>query len=246
MNYLHSLICSLSAFIHTKRAYCLLCRTRCAPLKTLCAACERNLPFLGQTCERCATTLKHPTDRVCGACLKQTPAVDRVIALFDYNTPINTFIIQLKFHRQLSYARLLGSLLGEELKQHYTERPRPTCIIPVPLHKERLKERGFNQATELAKWVSIALKIPINHRIATRSKSTMMQSMLTKKARKQNIKSVFFINKQHIKNIKHVALLDDVTTTGDTLNELSLALKAAGILQVDAWCLAKRILDYKG
>ena len=248
MTYLHSLINCLSAHIDAVLlpyfpTRCFLCNDKCTQKKILCQDCVRNLPFLSATCELCATTLTASVERLCGACLISPPAYDRLITLFEYHYPINSFIIRLKFHQQLRYARLLGELFADTLQKYYQHRPLPECIIPVPLHADRLKERGFNQSTEIAKPIAKILGVPIVHHVAYRTKSTLSQSKLPKKIRKQNIQAAFLVRNQP--PFQHIALLDDVTTTGQTLQELSKTLKAAGVITIDSWCIAKRMLDYK-
>lgn len=224
---------------------CFICSDRCVSLPILCQDCERNLPFLSQTCELCATFLPGQTDRFCGKCLQSPPAYDRLIALFNYAYPINSFIIKLKFQKKLLYARLLGELFAQHLANYYASHPLPDCIVPVPLHPTRLKARGFNQATEILKPIAKRLKIPIVHQIAYRIKPTQPQHQLKKEARQQNIRSAFLVKDPFLKRYKHIAVFDDVMTTGQTLQELSHALKSASNVTIDGWCIAKRMLAYK-
>jgi len=242
MRYLTSLIDYLSSQLLPSR--CFICHDYCADTEPLCQECRQNLPFLAKSCELCAATLEVATDTRCGACLIRPPAYEQLIAGFAYALPINSFIIQLKFHRQLSYAHLLGRLFSKILQTHYVNCPLPEAIVPVPLHRERLKERGFNQAMEIAKPIATALKLPILHRLVERNKPTTPQSQLPKQARKRNMAQAFTVKKAT--PMKHIALLDDVMTTGETIQALSRQLKQAGIETIHVWCVAKRMLDYEG
>ena len=145
--------------------------------------------------------------------------------------------------KELNYARFLGELFVPLLKSKYENKPLPECIIPMPLHQTRLQERGFNQATEIAKPIAKALNVPINHKIVYRQKETLRQSQLSKKKRRRNMQSAFLVNQTMTQ--KHVAVLDDVITTGETILSLCKALKNAGIKTIDVWCLAKRTLAYR-
>lgn len=229
----------LSRFSRVNR--CFFCHDTCQ--KIICRDCEQNLPFLTQICERCATPLFTLSDPICGKCLKDKHHFYETIAVpFSYHFPINAFIIRLKFLKDLKYARLLGELFAEHLAKKYEIAAKPACIIPVPLHVTRLRERGFNQALEIAKPIAKALSIPIRLDLVKRVKNTLPQSNLSKKERKQNMRSAFTINK--IEGLQHIAVIDDVITTGQTILALSASLKQAGIKTIDVWCVSKRILGF--
>ena len=150
-------------------------------------------------------------------------------------------MIGLKFNGQLIHAKHLGLLLAEHLKEQYVEVDEyPECIIPVPLHRRRIRERGFNQALEIAKPVSNVLNIPIDGQWVSRQKATQAQSTLPAKGRAQNISSAFLINIK--KSHQHVAILDDIMTTGCTARGLAQVLRAARVERVDLWCVARALL----
>ena len=113
----------------------------------------------------------------------------------------------------------------------------PECIIPVPLHPQRLRVRGFNQALELARIIAKQLNIPLNYSLCQRDKSTPFQSGLSAKQRKQNLKNAFIVTKPHA--YKHVAIFDDVVTTGTTVNELAKQLKNSGVETIEVWAIAR-------
>lgn len=143
-------------------------------------------------------------------------------------------ITSLKFGAQYKNARLLGLLLAGCLKQ---TAERPDCILPVPLHKARYRERGFNQAIEIARTVSKELQIPLDLTSCRRHSNTPHQTTLTAKQRRKNLKNAFSLIKPV--QAKHIALLDDVMTTGSTVYELAYLLKKAGVSRVDVWVCAR-------
>jgi len=143
-------------------------------------------------------------------------------------------ITTLKFGSHYKNARLLGLLLADHLKK---TAQRPDLILPVPLHKSRYRERGFNQAIEIAKTVSKELQIPLDLSSCLRHRHTPHQIALTAKQRHLNIKNAFSIRKPI--HAQHIAILDDVMTTGSTAHELALLLKKAGVSRVDVWICAR-------
>lgn len=188
---------------------CLLCHQFTRTHYDLCTKCEQDLP------------LNYTKDYV---------------APFDYNFPVDHMITQLKFNENLLYAKLLGTLLAKKISLHYENSPHPTLIIPVPLHKKRLQERGFNQALEIAKTVSAILKIKINTTSCLRKKHTTAQSSLNASERKENIKHSFELI--HPISAAHIAILDDVITTGETVKALANTISPSGAIQIDFWSCA--------
>ena len=141
---------------------------------------------------------------------------------------------QLKFNAQYKHARLLGLLLAEALSE---SQERPEAIIPMPLHVQRFQERGFNQSIEIANIVAKQLKIPLLLTHCIRHKNTPHQTELSRAERQKNVKGCFSLA-QSI-NVQHVAIVDDVMTTGSTMQELSTVLKRSGVARVDAWVCAR-------
>ncbi|MBN1683915.1 MAG: ComF family protein [Gammaproteobacteria bacterium] len=221
-------------FPHT----CVFCKKRTGRPLDLCRACEQKLSSLNHACPYCALPI--PDDiEICARCLKQKPPFDRVFIPYVYEGSAISLIRGLKFSSRLPYADILGNLLVNFF-DHLSDENKPDCIIPVPLHAKRLKERGFNQALEIAKPISQKLKIPIDTKSCTRIKYTLAQASLPKKDRKKNVQKAFGVTPQFQR--KHVMLIDDVMTTGNTLNELSQILKQAGVKKVDICCCARTIL----
>ncbi len=218
---------------------CALCQCHSSNGTDLCDSCMQCLPWNQQACQQCAMPLADKAQTHCGQCLKNPPPFDRMLSLFIYKRPITHMINQLKFHSKLVQSKLLGELLAEKITQYYKQENLPELIIPVPLHKKRLIQRGFNQSTELAKPISRALNIPIDKHACVRSKHTQAQSSLHAKLRKQNTKGAFAMNKTI--NATHIAIIDDVVTTGSTISELSKTLRQQGAKLIDIWCCARTI-----
>ncbi|MEN8261233.1 MAG: ComF family protein [Pseudomonadota bacterium] len=143
-------------------------------------------------------------------------------------------IHDLKFHADFPCARLLGMLMAE----YIVGLPRqPECVIPVPLHPSRYRERGFNQAIEIARHVAKRTEIRLDLNACVRTRPTPPQSMLSAKERRTNLRHAFEVVKPPA--VRRIALIDDVITTGATVNELATALKQTGIEHVDVWACAR-------
>lgn len=220
---------------------CILCSEKTRREIDLCSDCEKNLPWLHQKiCIHCAAPLLLETNSICGACLKNPLPFYKTCILFSYTHAIKKLIIGLKFQQRLLYANILGSLLMEKVEQLYQKEDLPPLIIPVPLYKKRLRERGFNQAIEIARPINKKLNIPIDYKSCSRIRNTVAQSTLPANQRATNVKNAFAI--QRSLSSQHIALLDDVMTTGHTLIELSRALYDAGVKRIDVWCCARTYL----
>lgn len=217
---------------------CVICLRPSATALDLCPSCKPKLPWIEQACYRCGHELRAITkETFCGKCLQQPPIFDRTIALFQYRDPINFWITGLKFHERLLYSRLFGELLAEKIKLNYQDSPLPELVIPVPLHTKRLKQRGFNQALEIANFVAKNLTLKIDIKSCQRLRHTAAQSSLSGGERKRNVKKAFAIKKPI--SAKHVAIIDDVMTTGNTVNELAKSLKQADVQRIDIWCCTR-------
>lgn len=202
----------------------------------LCTGCFQDLPLNQNCCYRCAepfeTTIETP--QLCGHCLSKPAAFDETIAPFLYQGNMSYLITSLKFGKHYKNARLLGMLMAEHIKAN-TELP--DCLLPVPLHKSRYRQRGFNQSIEIAKTLSRELHIPLNLNSCIRTRNTGQQTRLPAKQRRKNMKKAFAVNKPL--NYRHIAILDDVMTTGSTVAELAQTLKRAGVERVDVWVCAR-------
>ena len=221
---------------------CLLCghpgQKRGHAAVDLCGFCQGQLPFNQTACISCALPLPQNTSpsAICGRCQKKPPAFDASLSLFCYEQPAVWLIQQLKFNDRLAHARLLGNLLAQKAQQCDAL---PECVIPVPLFNKRLRQRGFNQSVELAKPVAQKTGLPIVLNLVERTRATESQTGLDAKQRRKNIKGAFRVVRAV--PYKYVAIIDDVVTTGSTVNELARVLKKAGVERVDVWSIARAV-----
>ena len=218
-------------------ARCVLCDAPGAGDMDLCLACRSNLPVQTHACERCALTLPgDDTVVLCPACQKKPPAFSSAWSLLRYEQPVDWLITQLKFHARLSHGRLLAQLMSERLTSSPEYEP-PQALVPVPLHIRRWRERGFNQATEIAKPLGRALCLPVLPHAAQLVMDTAHQADLPAAKRQANVRRAFTASSGL--QLRHVAIVDDVVTTGATATALALALKQAGVERVQLWCAAR-------
>jgi ComF family protein len=140
-----------------------------------------------------------------------------------------------KFRGRLSLVRLLGQCLADRVRE--VDPPRPQVLLPVPLHASRLRTRGYNQALEIARVVGRELFLPIDHASCIRSAATPPQAGLDERARHRNIRGAFLV--PGLLPWRHVAILDDVVTTGSTVAELSRVLRKAGVRRIQVWAVAR-------
>lgn len=217
---------------------CLLCDERCQS-EPLCSACEADLPWLDGRCRVCAVPL--PTrGLVCGECLKRPPAFDHVEVPWRFTFPVDALISRFKHQAHWPYGRLLGERLAHHLQHAYADGlPRPDALLPVPLARRRLRQRGFNQAQMLAQWLSRALAITLEARSLERLIDTPPQQQLDAATRRRNLRQAFALSGEAAASGRHLALVDDVLTTGATAEALASLLKRAGAARVDVYCLAR-------
>jgi ComF family protein len=209
---------------------CFLCRG--AARGVLCAECDADLPRLEEPlCPRCA--LAAPGGQTCGRCLARAPAYDATVAALAYAFPADALIQALKFRGELALAPVLGELLAARLPRG----ARPDYVLPVPLSAARLRQRGFNQALEIARGVAAAAGAPLAPRLAERWRDTAAQLELAPAERAKNVRGAFRCGAAL--EGAEVALVDDVMTTGATLDELAATLKRAGAARVVNWVVAR-------
>ena len=211
---------------------CLLCGEIGSHGRDLCLACTKALPWNACACLRCALPLPHPA--TCGACLQRPPPMTETHAVFVYGFPLDRLVPRLKFHNDLAAGRLLSELMAQTLSAV----ARPEALLPIPLHATRLGRRGYDQALELARPLARALRIPVLTRTMLRTRATAPQSELDARVRQRNLRRAFSIQ-AGTGLPDHVALVDDVMTTGATLREAAKALRRAGVARVDAWVCAR-------
>lgn len=214
---------------------CVLCGI--ATNQDLCEPCTIHLPQLpANHCPTCLWPV--PTTEICGACLRKPPAFTRTIAALRYTFPIDALIHSLKYQTNLAIAPILANLL---IRKITATEMRPDVIIPMPLHPIRLRERGFNQAMEISRYISKHMKIVILPDSCSRIRHTLPQTGLPWKVRQKNIREAFSC--QIDLSGKHIALVDDVMTTGATLNELAKVLRKQGATEISNWVIARTLSE---
>ncbi len=200
----------------------------------LCAGCRADLPWIDVGCRRCGLPLPASGVGVCGACLRRPPPFDTAVIPLMYAPPVDRWIQDLKFHARLSLVPLLGALLAGRLEEAGAL---PRCVVPVPLHRERLRTRGFNQAVEIGRALRRRLGVDLDCRGVRRVRATPAQVGADLRTRRRNVRGAFAARGDFAG--MHVAVLDDVVTTGATTAELARVLRRAGAARVDLWAVAR-------
>lgn len=212
---------------------CLLCGAS-SHTGLCCAACDAELPRLAEAhCPVCAL----PTlgGSVCGGCLKQPPPFDHTVAAFSYDFPVDKLIQSLKYRERLILVNYLADAVVKKINT------KPDCLVALPLHPGRLRERGFNQSLLLARHISRRLDIPLLVDACERVRNTPPQSSLPWKERDKNMRQAFMCKPDTDVRGKRVAIVDDVMTTGASIGELARVLKQAGASEVSAWVVARTL-----
>ena len=210
---------------------CQLC-TADSGSESLCPSCLEDLPWLPRArCTVCALPLA--SGRVCGACLDRPPRFDRVEAVFAYRFPADALIHAYKYRGRVALARALGGLLARQVARDVD------VIVPMPLARGRLAERGFNQALEIARVVAARTGIALLPHCCRKVVETPAQAMLPWKERARNVRRAFVCDADL--EGRRVAVVDDVLTTGATLNELARVLRKAGAVEVRGWVVTRTL-----
>ncbi|MEO5961905.1 MAG: ComF family protein [Thermomonas sp.] len=212
--------------------HCMVCGEAGQDGRDLCRACHAALPWQGPACLRCALPL--PSLGTCGACLQHPPPLTETHAVFDYAFPLDRLLPRLKFHRDFASGRVLAQAMAD----HCAHLIRPDALLPLPLHRERLRSRGYDQALELARPLARSLNLPLADGLLKRTKSTSAQSRLDADARKRNLRGAFRVIPGATLPA-HIVLVDDVMTTGASLHSAARVLLAGGVKRVDAWICAR-------
>ncbi len=210
---------------------CLLCGDTAQA--SLCPGCAAELPLLASPlCPICASPLPAPAP-ACGACLKTPPAFDATLAPLRYAFPVDRLIQHLKFARRLASADFCAQCMLAGT------RPQGTLIVPVPLSPLHLRERGFNQALEIARPLARTLGLPLDATSLLRTRETLPQSRLPWRARKGNVRHAFESRRDF--SGQTIIVVDDVMTTGATLDAVARALKDHGATRVVNWVAARAV-----
>lgn len=233
-------------------ASCALCGTGKA---LLCAACHEQFfsaAANGARCSCCANPLVQagsgrdphgaqdgiPDDSRCGACLQSPPAYAHTLVAASYALPQDQLVLRLKFGQQLAYAGLMAQLLRDAVLRQRGYRL-PELLCPVPLGPRRLAERGYNQALEIARPLARQLGVPLAPRLLQRVRETTAQSLVTPAARQHNLAGAFVLSQPALVQGRHIGLVDDVMTSGSTLQELAALLRRYGASRVSNLVFAR-------
>lgn len=217
----------------------------CGGLSThpLCAACDTQFFLLAdRRCPQCGIAMPRQVQAtVCSLCLRRPPAFDATIVVTDYTAPVDQLVLALKFGRRLALAPALAGLLQRAFEA--AAGPRPDLMLAVPLGLERLADRGFNQALEMARPLAKALDLPLKKNCVLRQRETPPQSLQRPSERRKNMRHAFTVPHDARDTIKdrHVLVVDDVMTTGETLNELAATLKRCGAGRVTNLVFARAL-----
>lgn len=215
--------------------------------RDLCPACAAELPWLGRACPCCALPQPGPADSPptpCGRCLRRPPPQAATRAAFVYAPPLDALLPRLKFHGDLAAGRLLAQLMADALVAGRTSAatagapPWPDALIALPLHPARLRQRGYDQARELARPLARSLGLPLLDGALHRQRATAAQSRLDAAARRRNLRGAFAVT-QGLRLPARIALVDDVMTTGATVEAAATALLRAGAQRVEVWVCAR-------
>lgn len=209
--------------------YCAFCLGEVPPGQAWCAPCFASLPWNQQACRCCGEPLSFASAMPCRECVDSPPAFTRAHVPLLYQGQVRQLMREFKFHASPRAGVLLMALFKETLAQCHAE-----ALIPVPLHRKRSRERGFNQSQWLAKELHKTWDIPIIN--AVRKVDTPSQRLFGRMARRRNLEGVFVMS---TRLPKRVAIIDDVLTTGATAHALALAAKEAGAEQVDVYAIAR-------
>jgi ComF family protein len=209
---------------------CLLCQAASGE-RLLCEACLRELPVTASACPRCA--LGGSSNAECGACIANPPHFDASCAAFVYAYPVDALMQALKYGGQLA----LAGLFAHTLHQRVGNAAGVDLIVPLPLHPARLAERGFNQAAEIARALSRSTGIAMDAQLARRVRNTAPQTGLPWRERAANMRQAFACGRD-LAGLR-VAVVDDVMTTGATLQEFARTLKRSGAARVENWVVAR-------
>ena len=204
----------------------------------ICAACRSRFAGEVARCERCALRVPESM-KLCGACLRSPPPYDSALAALDYVHPWDRLIAPFKFNAALDLAPALAACLADAWARRAL--PHPGLLLPVPLSTQRLSERGYNQAWEIARRLGRMLACPADARLLLRIKDTPHQLALPPDKRAANVRSAFAVEPRRAAELRgrKVTLVDDVMTTGATLAEATGVLREAGAAEVHVWVLAR-------
>lgn len=230
----------LSDFLFPRR--CPLCDRPLSKEEGLvCPSCKSLLsPLPPPYCTKCGRSLPNTNENYCEICKKHHFSFDRGFSLWEYNRAVRKSLHYFKYKGRKEYAKFYAKELFLSFPFLF-DKLRIKALIPVPIHKKRYEERGYNQALALAEELSLLSGLPVLSEFLIRTKNTLPQNKLSESERKKNLEAAFSINTSsphYFSPIEAVLLIDDIYTTGSTADTCSLLLKEAGILHVYVLCLS--------
>lgn len=222
-------------------ARCVICGAGDVDAASLCVGCRADLVANAPSCPRCAEPLVQ-SEPLCGRCLRHTPPFAGSFAPLRYAWPVDGLVTRFKFHGDLAAGRSLARLFVEHAREECDSIP--ALLVPVPLHRQRLRQRGYDQALELARDIHAGLDgVRLVPDLLERTRATDAQTRLDAAGRRRNVRAAFAVNARALRRLGDerpaLALLDDVMTTGATLAECARVLARAGFTQVQAWAIAR-------
>ena len=220
---------------------CLLCHLT-SQQSLICSYCHDAILTERPCCLHCGCGLTN-SQAFCGECLQHHFYFQQLHAIASYHPPFPEMIKQLKYSNQLLYADLLALLLADSIKQRYSQQQLQEIdyLIPVPLHIKKHRHRGFNQAQLISQALAKHIPLKVNQHAIIRNKYTEAQEGLSRAQRATNLKRAFSLSEEAIRSLqgKYIVLIDDVVTTGATINSLCQCLLDANVKRVDVWCICR-------
>lgn len=215
-----------------------MCDARTHRRLDLCLSCEHNLPRIANPCKRCGLPTR-PLASLCTACRVSPPLFERCFAPFAYSWPVDRLINDFKNHNRIILGKVLASVVSRCYLSMTPPEALPDTLVPVPLHKRRLRARGFNQSVEIAEVLADASHSTLDNRLCRRIRDAAPQKTLTAKQRSQNLQGAFILDRDPAG--ERIAIVDDVVTTAATVSEIGRLLLARGASHIEVIALARTL-----
>ena len=214
---------------------CIICADSGVKKNPVCNECKQFLPYCQTSCLKCGAFLEIQGDSqtICGKCQKQAPLFDELNAMFWYERPIDKLIVDFKYNNQWQNIQSLFELSCDSFAAYCQD----TLVVPVPSHPARIRSRGFNAVYELLKLMSTYTRFDYNDKLIIRTLNTPAQAGQSKNARRRNLDKAFKVCRKLPS--QKILIIDDVVTTGSTVNEMSRCLKKAGAKKIGVWAVAR-------
>ncbi|WOX04273.1 ComF family protein [Microbulbifer pacificus] len=227
----------LDRSLESSLARCLLCGASQQIHSGICAPCRSDLPIIRHACTQCALPLENTGDRTCPRCLQQPPPQKLSYACWSYAYPVAQLIQRLKYQRDFAAGRTLAELAAEQIGQKLHSAAPPDLLVPIPLHWRRQLTRGYNQAQLIADILGKHWQVPVDNHALRKVTRTDSQQQLRRNERLKNLAHSFAASSR-VQGL-HIGLVDDVITTGATLEAATQSLLDSGASRVSAYALAR-------